>query len=87
MTAQAWFTIALFLAVLIAAAYPLAIYVARIAEASTIRGVIGTVERFLYRLAGVDPQKDMSWTQYCCFSTRWVRSWSSRCSACNSGFP
>jgi K+-transporting ATPase ATPase A chain len=64
MTAQAWFTIGLFVAVLIAAAYPLAIYVARIAEASTIRGVIGTVERFLYRLAGVDPQKDMSWTQY-----------------------
>ena len=64
MTAQAWFTIGLFLAVLIAAAYPLAIYVARIAEASAIRGVVGTVERFLYRLAGVDPQKDMPWTQY-----------------------
>jgi K+-transporting ATPase ATPase A chain len=64
MTAQAWFTIGLFVAVLIAAAYPLAIYVARIAEASAIRGAVGTVERFLYRLAGVDPQKDMSWTQY-----------------------
>jgi K+-transporting ATPase ATPase A chain len=64
MTAQAWFTIGMFVAVLIAAAYPLAIYVARIAEAGAIRGVVGTVERVLYRLAGVDPQKDMSWTQY-----------------------
>jgi K+-transporting ATPase ATPase A chain len=64
MTAQAWFTIGLFLAVLIAAAYPLAIYAARIADVGAIRGVVGTVERLLYRLAGVDPQKDMPWTQY-----------------------
>jgi potassium-transporting ATPase potassium-binding subunit len=64
MTAQAWLTIGLFLLVLIAIAYPLAIYVARIADVAAIRGVAGTVERFLYRLAGVDPEKDMSWTQY-----------------------
>jgi K+-transporting ATPase ATPase A chain len=64
MTAQAWFTIGLFLVVLIAIAYPLAIYIARIADAAAIRGVAGTAERFLYRVAGVDPQKDMSWTQY-----------------------
>jgi K+-transporting ATPase ATPase A chain len=64
MTAQAWFTIGLFMVVLIAIAYPLAIYVARIADAAAIRGVAGSVERFLYRAAGVDPQKDMSWTQY-----------------------
>jgi K+-transporting ATPase ATPase A chain len=64
MTAQAWFTIGLFLVVLIAIAYPLAIYIARIADAAAIRGVAGTAERFLCRVAGVDPQKDMSWTQY-----------------------
>jgi potassium-transporting ATPase potassium-binding subunit len=64
MIAQAWFTIGLFLVVLIAIAYPLAIYIARIADAAAIRGVFGTAERFLYRAAGVDPQKDMSWTQY-----------------------
>jgi potassium-transporting ATPase potassium-binding subunit len=66
MTAQAWLTIGLFMMVLIAIAYPLAIYVARIADAdaAAIRGVAGTLERFLYRVAGVDPQKDMSWTQY-----------------------
>ena len=64
MTGQAWFTIGLFLVVLIAIAYPLAIYVARIADAAAIRGVVGTAERFMYRAAGVDPDKDMSWTQY-----------------------
>jgi K+-transporting ATPase ATPase A chain len=64
MTGQAWFTIGLFLVVLIAIAYPLAIYVARIADAAAMRGVVGTAERFLYRVAGVDPDKDMSWTQY-----------------------
>jgi K+-transporting ATPase ATPase A chain len=64
MTAQAWFTIGLFMVILIAIAYPLAIYVARIADTAAIRGVAGTAERMLYRVAGVDPQKDMSWTQY-----------------------
>jgi K+-transporting ATPase ATPase A chain len=64
MTGQSWFTIGLFLVVLIAIAYPLAIYVARIADAAEIRGVLGAAERFLYRVAGVHPGKDMSWTQY-----------------------
>jgi potassium-transporting ATPase potassium-binding subunit len=64
MTGQSWFTIGLFLVVLIAIAYPLAIYIARIADAAEIRGVLGTAERFLYRVAGVHPGKDMSWTQY-----------------------
>lgn len=64
MTGQSWFTIGLFLVVLIAIAYPLAIYVARIADAAEIRGVVGAAERFLYRVAGVDPGRDMSWTQY-----------------------
>src|SRR3984957_15266015 len=64
MTAQALLTIGFFLVVLIAAAYPLAIFVTRIADVSPIRGVAGTVERFLYRLSGVDPQQDMPWTRY-----------------------
>ena len=64
MTGQALLTIGFFLVVLIAAAYPLAIFVARIADVRPIRGVFGTVERFLYRLSGVDTQQDMSWTRY-----------------------
>jgi potassium-transporting ATPase potassium-binding subunit len=64
MTAQALLTIGFFVVVLIAAAYPLAIFVTRIADVRPIRGVVGTVERFLYRLSGVDPQQDMPWTRY-----------------------
>jgi potassium-transporting ATPase potassium-binding subunit len=64
MTAQAWLTIGLFVIVLIAIAYPLAIYIARIADGAAIRGAAGSVERLLYRVAGVDPDKDMPWTQY-----------------------
>jgi len=64
MTAQALLTTGFFVVVLIAAAYPLAIFVTRIADVSPIRGVVGAVERFLYRLSGVDPKQDMSWTRY-----------------------
>jgi K+-transporting ATPase ATPase A chain len=64
MTAQALLTIGFFVVVLIAAAYPLAIFVTRIADVRPIRGVAGAVERFLYRLSGVDPQQDMPWTRY-----------------------
>src|SRR5882757_863359 len=63
-TARPWLTIGLFVIVLIAIAYPLAIYIARIADGAAIRGVAGSVERLLYRAAGVDPDKDMPWTQY-----------------------
>jgi K+-transporting ATPase ATPase A chain len=63
MTAQAWFTLALYLGVLAALAYPLAIYMARIASPQAIGGMVGKLERAIYRVAGVDEQ-DMSWTRY-----------------------
>jgi K+-transporting ATPase ATPase A chain len=66
---QAWFALALFVAVLIAIAYPLAIYMARIGEATDsgytpIKGLVGNVERFIYRVAGIDVAEDMAWTRY-----------------------
>ncbi len=64
MSGQAWFTLLLFLAVLAALAYPLGIYMARIADAAPIGGFIGRLERGIYRAAGVDPHKDMPWTRY-----------------------
>jgi potassium-transporting ATPase potassium-binding subunit len=63
MTAQAWFTLALYLGVLAALAYPLAIYMARIASPQAIGGMVGKLERAIYRVAGVDEQ-DMPWTRY-----------------------
>ncbi len=56
--------VALYLAVLIALGYPLAIYIVRIADARPMRGAVGAFERLLYRAAAVDPAHDMPWTQY-----------------------
>jgi potassium-transporting ATPase potassium-binding subunit len=64
MTGQAWFTLALFLGVLVALAYPLAIYLARIADAKPIGGICGRVERLIYRASGIDAAQDMPWTRY-----------------------
>jgi K+-transporting ATPase ATPase A chain len=64
MSGQAWFALLLFLAVLAALAYPLGVYMARIADAAPIGGVIGKLERGIYRAAGVDPAQDMPWTRY-----------------------
>ena len=64
MSGQAWFMLALFLAVLAALAYPLAAYLARIANPLPIGGLFGRLERALYRAAGVDAAQEMSWTRY-----------------------
>ena len=64
MGGQGWFTLTMYLAVLIALAYPLAIYLARIANPLAIGGIAGRFERGLYRVAGVDPAAEMSWPQY-----------------------
>jgi K+-transporting ATPase ATPase A chain len=61
--------LALFLAVLFALSYPLALYMARIGDAgiagyAPIRGLLGRVERLIYRAAGIDSSHDMSWTRY-----------------------
>jgi K+-transporting ATPase ATPase A chain len=64
MTGQAWFTLTSFLGVLVALAYPLAIYLARIADAKPIGGICGKVERLIYRASGIDAAQDMPWTRY-----------------------
>jgi len=64
MSAQAWFTLILFLGVLAALGYPLAIYMARIGDPAPIGGIAGKLERIIYRAAGVDAAQDMPWTRY-----------------------
>jgi potassium-transporting ATPase potassium-binding subunit len=64
MTTQAVFTVGLYLIVLVALAYPLAKYMARIADPTPVRGVAGIFERALYRISAVDPALDMPWTRY-----------------------
>jgi K+-transporting ATPase ATPase A chain len=64
MSTQAWFTLALYLGVLAALSYPLAIYMARIADPGPIGSIFGKLERVMYRAAGVDAAQDMPWTRY-----------------------
>jgi K+-transporting ATPase ATPase A chain len=64
MGTQAWAGLALFLIVLITLSLPLASYMARIADAAPLGGLVGKFERGLYRAAGVDAAQDMPWTRY-----------------------
>ena len=64
MSTQAWSTLLLFLGVLAALSYPLAIYLTRIADPAPIGGIVGKLERIIYRAAGVDAAQDMAWTRY-----------------------
>jgi len=64
MSTQAWSTLLLYLGVLAAVSYPLAIYLTRIADPAPIGGIVGKLERVIYRAAGVDAAQDMPWTRY-----------------------
>ena len=64
MSGQAWFSLLLYLAVLVALAYPLGIYLARIADVAPIGGLVGRLERIIYRMSAVDAAQDMPWTRY-----------------------
>jgi len=64
MSRQAFLTLALFLVVLVALAYPLSIYMTRLAGGAALWRVFGRIERGIYRAGGVDPARDMPWTQY-----------------------
>ena len=65
MSANSYLQLGVYLAVLIAAAKPLGLYMARIYEGSSAVVRAGApVERFIYRLCGVDATKEMAWVQY-----------------------
>jgi K+-transporting ATPase ATPase A chain len=64
MSGQAGFMLVLFLVVLGALAYPLGIYMARIANAAPIGGPFGQFERIFYRASAVSAEQDMPWTRY-----------------------
>lgn len=58
--------LALFLALVLALAWPLGILLARVAEGGRVRGLgwLGRVETILYRLAGIDAASGMDWKAY-----------------------
>ncbi len=66
MTLNGWLQFGVFAAVLLACIKPLGWYMARVyqGEPSGLDGLLGWVERGLYRAAGVDQQAEMSWRSY-----------------------
>jgi potassium-transporting ATPase potassium-binding subunit len=65
-TTSGWLQIALYLVLLIALAKPLGLYMANVYENRTgwRTRVFGPLENGIYRAAGVDPARDMRWTEY-----------------------
>ena len=66
MTAIGWAQIALYFMILLALTKPLGSYMFRVfeGERQPLPAVFGRVERFLYKLCGVDRTREQSWTSY-----------------------
>ena len=66
MNTSGWLQLTLYVAILLLLAKPLGAYMAAVYEARAIHAqrVLGWLERFLYRGAGVDPAREMSWVDY-----------------------
>ncbi|HYV66394.1 MAG TPA: potassium-transporting ATPase subunit KdpA [Myxococcales bacterium] len=66
MTAIGWAQIALFFLVVFALTKPLGAYMYRVFEGNRqpLPALLGPVERFLYRLGGVDPSREQTWPVY-----------------------
>jgi potassium-transporting ATPase potassium-binding subunit len=62
MTASGWLQIALYSVVLFALTKPMGVYMVEVYEGRL--AWLRPVERLLYRLGGVDPEKDQHWTEY-----------------------
>jgi potassium-transporting ATPase potassium-binding subunit len=66
MTANGWFQIGVYFAVLLAITKPMGVYMARVfsGEKTFMDPVMRPVERLLYRVTGVDEKHEMRWTEY-----------------------
>jgi K+-transporting ATPase ATPase A chain len=66
MTATAWVQLGLYLIVLVAAVKPLGWYMARVYQGRPcgLDRALGWLERLVYRLSGIDPEREMTWRAY-----------------------
>ncbi len=66
MTANGWFQILLFLALVFVVTKPIGIFMTRVfsREKTFMDPVLRPVERLLYRITGVDENHEMRWTEY-----------------------
>ena len=66
MTAMAALQIGLYVVVLLACVKPLGLYMANVysGRAPYLERVLGPLERWMYRLGGIDKEQEMTWRQY-----------------------
>ena len=66
MTSNGWLQIAVFFVLVLLAAKPMGLYMARVYERKKtwLDPVLGPVERLLYRITGVDAGAEMNWMEY-----------------------
>jgi K+-transporting ATPase ATPase A chain len=66
MTANGWFQIGLYVLVLFLITKPIGVFLARVFERqkTLLDPLVRPVERLVYRLCGVDENKEMRWTEY-----------------------
>src|SRR6185295_4528800 len=66
MTFNGWFQILLFIALIVAIAKPVGIFMTHLfnGERTFMHPVIRPVERVIYRTTGVDENREMRWTEY-----------------------
>ena len=66
MTANGWFQILLFFAVLLAVTKPLGVFMTRVfsREKTFLDPVLRPIERLIYRCCGIDETHEMDWKEY-----------------------
>ena len=66
MTSNGWLQIAVFFVLVLLAAKPMGLYMARVYERKKtwLDPVLVPVEKLLYKLTGVDADAEMRWTEY-----------------------
>ena len=66
MTASGWFQIGLYLLVIFLITKPIGLFMTRVfnREKTFLDAVLRPVEKLVYRLTGVDEQREMRWTEY-----------------------
>ena len=66
MTANGWFQIGLFVAVIFLLTKPLGVFLVLVFERkrTILDPVLRPIEKFLYRITGIDENKEMPWTEY-----------------------
>ena len=67
MTLNGWLQIVIFMAVVLACAKPMGLYMTRVFERrrTWLDPVLLPAEKLLYRMTGVNPEEEMRWTSYC----------------------